>query len=83
MTTKRPWFTQTMSSSAPFVVTDSYLSTNGSLVVAVTKKMLDANGKALGVVGVDISLEGLSKKVAEFNFGKTGHFIRFLLANII
>ena len=74
-TSKRPWYTQRAASSQKVGLADSYLSITGELVVAITHKMFSRRGDFTGVLGIDVSLNGLSQRFAELNFGKTGYFM--------
>ena len=74
-TSKRPWYTQRAASAQKVGLADSYLSITGELVVAITHKMFSRKGDFTGVLGIDVSLNGLSHRFAELNFGKTGYFM--------
>ncbi|NCB23465.1 MAG: methyl-accepting chemotaxis protein [Deltaproteobacteria bacterium] len=74
-TSKRPWYTQRAASAQKVGLADSYLSITGELVVAITHKMFSRKGDFTGVLGIDVSLNGLSQRFAELNFGKTGYFM--------
>ncbi len=74
-TSKRPWYTQRAASSKKVGLADSYLSITGELVVAITHKMFSRQGNFTGVLGIDVSLNGLSQRFAELNFGQTGYFM--------
>lgn len=72
---KRGWFTQRASSSEPGGLAESYLSITGELVVAATHKINDQKGDLIGILGVDVSLDGLSEHFKKLNFGETGYFL--------
>ncbi|WP_374288766.1 methyl-accepting chemotaxis protein [Desulfovibrio desulfuricans] len=74
-TSKRPWYTQRAASTQKVGLADSYLSITGELVVAITHKMFSRKGDFTGVLGIDVSLNGLSQRFTELNFGKTGYFM--------
>jgi len=74
-TSKRPWYTQRAASAQKVGLADSYLSITGELVVAITHKMFSRKGDFTGVLGIDVSLNGLSQRFTELNFGKTGYFM--------
>ena len=74
-TSKRPWYTQRATSAQKVGLADSYLSITGELVVAITHKMFSRKGDFTGVLGIDVSLNGLSQRFADLNFGQTGYFM--------
>ena len=74
-TSKRPWYTARASSTQKVGLADSYLSITGELVVAITHKMFSRQGNFTGVLGIDVSLNNLSQRFAELNFGQTGNFM--------
>ena len=74
-TSKRPWYTQRAASAQKVGLADSYLSISGELVVAITHKMFSRKGDFTGVLGIDVSLNGLSQRFADLNFGQTGYFM--------
>lgn len=74
-TSKRPWYTQRAASAQKVGLADSYLSITGELVVAITHKMFSRKGDFTGVLGIDVSLNGLSQRFTDLNFGHTGYFM--------
>lgn len=74
-TSARPWYLATERSSADGIIVDAYLSTSGNTVFAVTHKMRDATGAFAGIVGIDVTLKGLTDMIAGLNFGQTGYFL--------
>ncbi len=73
--TKRPWYVARKASPDVYGISESYRSYTGEMVFAVTHKMFDADGNFTGVLGVDVSLAGLSARFKELNFGQTGYFM--------
>ena len=71
----KEWYRRRAASPETSGLAPAYFSVTGEMVVAVTHKLLDAQGRLTGVVGIDISLAELSRRVAEMNFGKTGFFL--------
>ena len=71
----RTWYVERANSPDVVGMAKAYLSVNGEMVVAATHKLLDAQGKLAGVVGIDVSLDALSSELAAFNFGETGGFL--------
>ncbi|MBQ7609137.1 MAG: chemotaxis protein [Desulfovibrionaceae bacterium] len=73
-TNVRPWYRDSEQSASAGILVNAYKSLTGSMVFAVTHKMF-ANGVLSGIVGIDISLNNLSKMIADLNFAKTGYFM--------
>ena len=71
----KEWYRRRAASPDKSGLAPAYFSVTGEMVVAVTHKLQDARGNLTGVVGIDISLAELSRRVAEMNFGKTGFFL--------
>lgn len=69
--TKRPWYSDAFANPDKSSITDAYLSSTGGACITVTRKL--ANG--LGAVGIDLSLDELTKLVNEISFGETGYMI--------
>ncbi|MCH4890806.1 methyl-accepting chemotaxis protein [Acidaminobacter sp. JC074] len=68
----RGWYGQAMGSNE-VVWTDSYIDAfTGLPVVTVAKKIVGEDGKALGVIGADISLSTISETYKDFKVGNTG-----------
>ena len=74
-TTKRGWYTATEHNSREAKLIDAYLSINGETVFAVAHKMRAPNGDFRGVIGIDVTLKGLSEMIGRMNFGQTGYFM--------
>ncbi|CAK7028698.1 MAG: Methyl-accepting chemotaxis protein PctB [Desulfovibrio sp.] len=74
-TSRRAWYLSRMNSDKAVGLSDSYLSISGELVAPVTHKLRDRNGAFRGVLGVDVSLNGLTEKFEAMNFGRTGYFL--------
>lgn len=73
--TKREWYTSRMNSSESIGFSASYISTTGEIVLSATQKMFNSVGQFVGVVAVDISLDGFTAVFEELKFGETGFFM--------
>jgi methyl-accepting chemotaxis protein len=71
---KRPWYQEAMPTPDKSIMSKAYMSTTGEAVVSVVKVVLD-KGKAIGAIGVDISLKVLTDIVKEIKIGKTGYVV--------
>ncbi|MBQ4133336.1 MAG: HAMP domain-containing protein [Desulfovibrionaceae bacterium] len=72
---KRPWYLGRANAAEDYGLAAAYTSMSGETVFAVTHKMKDASGALTGVLGIDVSLQGLSNKIAELSKGDTGYFV--------
>lgn len=71
--TSRPWY-QAAAASDQLIWTDPYVdATSGALVLSAAKAVKDDSGKVVGVVAIDMSLEGFSKKISEIKVGENGY----------
>lgn len=69
----RPWYQGAVKNNS-FMWTDPYVdASTGTLVLSAAKPAYDQNGKLIGVVAVDMSLETLSQKISAIKVGKTGY----------
>ncbi len=70
----RPWFKAGMQNINEVVLTPSYLSTVGQVVIAFAKAVINPKTKeVVGVVAVEVSLEKLEKFMNSIKLGKTGY----------
>lgn len=71
--TARPWYQDAVSKSG-FVWTEPYVdAVTGDLIISAAKPIYDQQNQFVGVVGLDISLETLSKFVNNIQVGKMGY----------
>lgn len=70
----RPWFEQGMQAAGEVHRTAAYVGATGAkyVIVSFVRTIQDAQGKPMGVLGMDISLEGLARMVSRVHFGETG-----------
>ena len=72
--TERPWYKDAEKAGGNIVWTDPYEDFGTKIpVITVTKAVMDSNGNLLGVLGIDISLEQLSKNISSVKLGDTGY----------
>ena len=71
---KRPWYQKAMSETGRIIRTDPYTdSVTGSLIVSNAKTFTDRNGKAYGVMAIDVSSDKLAQIMNQIKIGKTGY----------
>lgn len=68
----RPWYQDAIESDA-IIWTDAYLDASSGDTVISAAKAIKANGKLIGVVGVDINLSMLSSFVNSATLGESGY----------
>ena len=71
--TIRPWYQAGINSDSA-VMTDAYIDKiTNKMVVSIVTRVKDSSGMTIGVVGEDISLDGLSEIVKKINMGGKGY----------
>lgn len=68
---KRPWYLDAIEHPDSSTISEAYPSTDGKPVITIAKPARE-NGKVFGVLGVDVSLGGISSRIASFKKGATG-----------
>ncbi len=71
---KRDWY-QRAFSVGEAAVTPAYLSITGDVVVSIVNPVLHGDGRRLGAVGIDVSLQGLADMIKNTKIGDTGYII--------
>lgn len=72
--TSRAWYKEAVKSNGQIVYTDPYIDANTKkLNFTMCKALKDSNGKIMGVIGIDVDLEGFAKKYGDAKLGKTGY----------
>ncbi|RFU48864.1 methyl-accepting chemotaxis protein [Paraburkholderia sp. DHOC27] len=74
---ERPWFTQGMQAAGEVRRTAAYANSGGdkNVIISFVRTVQDAQGKPLGVLGMDISLDGFAKTIQQVRFGETGYLM--------
>lgn len=74
--TGRSWF-GCVETKQP-VLTEPYVdSSTGNLVVSTAAPVMDASGNVVGAVGMDISLDHMTKLMSEYKVGRKGYILLF------
>ncbi|UHA75138.1 methyl-accepting chemotaxis protein [Paenibacillus sp. 481] len=72
----RAWYTQAIENPDKVMRTGAYAAlTTKAPIVSSSKSIKDAKGNIVGVQGVDVSLDFLTKIIDEMKIGKTGYVI--------
>ncbi|MGF7134481.1 methyl-accepting chemotaxis protein [Paraburkholderia sp. EB58] len=74
---ERPWFTQGTQAAGDVRRTPAYANTGGdkNVIISFVRTIQDSQGKPLGVLGMDISLDGFAKMIGQVHFGDTGYLM--------
>jgi len=76
---ERPWSVCT--SIGTTILTEPYVdASTGQMILSAVSPVFDSNGEALGVAGMDITMEQITEVMAQHKIGKTG-FIMLLSAD--
>lgn len=67
---QRPWYQEALKKPSETIITEPYVSaTSGEMVVTIAKTINDRSG----VIGIDISLQGMNDIVKKINIGSKGY----------
>ncbi len=70
---ERPWYILAKENPGKVVRTEPYEAvTTPDINIGVEKALVDENGRVFGVVGMDITLEGLSRYISNIEVGENG-----------
>jgi methyl-accepting chemotaxis protein len=74
---ERPWFTQGMHSAGDVHRTAAYANSGGdkNVIISFVRTVKDLQGQPMGVLGMDISLDGFAKMIGQVRFGETGYLM--------
>ena len=80
--TKREWFNSTKTGEA--MLTEPYTdASTGNLILSAAAPIYDANGKVLGVAGLDITLDHINKVLQSYKIGENGYVALFSKNNAV
>lgn len=80
----RPWYVQALLQPELAVVSQPYLAFLGdNVIISTTKAVMDKSGQVIGVVGIDVSLDQLSRIVEEANHNKDNQLFLFTQDGVI
>lgn len=70
----RPWYIEALSNRGKPIISKAYQSTTGDVVLTATEAVVSGND-IVGVVGIDVTLAGLTDFIKTIHIGKTGYVI--------
>lgn len=71
--TSRPWYKDAAANKGKITISKPYKdAVSGSMVITISKSV-ENNGEMVGVVGMDINLETLSKQLSNIKIGENGY----------
>lgn len=72
---KRPWFSAQLDTPSDSHINHAYSTGQGVPACAISARVRDQQGKAAGVLGIDINLSALVNMVSQLKNGQTGYMI--------
>ncbi|XOZ32555.1 methyl-accepting chemotaxis protein [Halomonadaceae bacterium KBTZ08] len=73
---ERPWYKQARNAANGSVITDAYyFETDDTSMVSVAHEVRDESGDLAGVIGIDVSLQGLMEMVNNIELGEAGRLV--------
>ena len=70
---KRPWYRMAMENPGKISRTDPYVDSVGGNLLVSNVRTFPATGRPYGVIGIDVSSEGIANIIKEIHIGKTGY----------
>jgi signal transduction histidine kinase len=74
---KRSWYLESIHSPDEVTITSPYITTGGGMVCSIMVKTFDMEGRPLGLLGVDYSLQSLTRDLDRRRIMKTGYLVTF------
>jgi len=71
----RPWYTTAIEEPGEVKLTSAYEATGIEGIIVSNVVSIEKDGKQTGVLGLDVSLEGLTDIIKEISIGKNGYVI--------
>ncbi|AZZ99888.1 methyl-accepting chemotaxis protein [Pseudoalteromonas sp. R3] len=71
----RPWYRSGQAANGKTVMTDAYYWAPDDMAIVSTVRSVRSNGREIGVTGMDVSLQGLTKIIREVKLGETGYLM--------
>ncbi|RFU61129.1 methyl-accepting chemotaxis protein [Peribacillus glennii] len=72
---ERPWYTTAMEEPGRVKLTSAYAATGQDGIIVSNVVTIEQDGKQKGVLGLDVSLEGLTSIIKDIKIGKNGYVI--------
>lgn len=73
--TDRPWYTTAVNEPGEVKLTSAYAATGIDGVIVSNVVTIEKNGRQTGVLGIDVSLEGLTSIINDIKIGENGYVI--------
>ncbi|MFC7687570.1 methyl-accepting chemotaxis protein [Ureibacillus sp. GCM10028918] len=71
----RPWYTTAAEDPGKVKLTSAYAATGIEGIIVSNVVTIENDGKQVGVLGLDVSLDGLTNMIKEISIGKNGYVI--------
>ncbi|EKQ57174.1 MULTISPECIES: EAL domain-containing protein [unclassified Clostridium] len=78
---KRPWYSLALDNPDEVMITSPYMSAiddSRQVIVSASTTVKNTDGEIVGVVGIDVSLDRLSKMISTVKAGDTGYIFLYL-----
>lgn len=72
---ERPWYTTAIEEPGKVELTGAYAATGIEGIIVSNVVAIEKGGKQIGVLGLDVSLEGLTSIIKEISIGENGYVI--------
>ncbi|MDI7743617.1 methyl-accepting chemotaxis protein [Lysinibacillus fusiformis] len=72
---ERPWYTTAIEEPGKVKLTSAYAATGIEGIIVSNVVTIEKDGKQMGVLGLDVSLEGLTDIIKDIKIGKNGYVI--------
>ncbi|MCG7536076.1 methyl-accepting chemotaxis protein [Pseudoalteromonas sp. OOF1S-7] len=71
----RPWYRSGQAANGRTTMTDAYYWAPDDMAIVSTVRSVKSDGREIGVTGMDVSLQGLTKIIREVKLGETGYLM--------
>ncbi|PLT34128.1 sensor histidine kinase [Bacillus sp. V5-8f] len=72
---KRPWYVRALEDPGEVLMTGAYVSSGITHKIVSNVVTIQRNGKRIGVIGLDVSLDGLTSLIHDVKIGGSGYVI--------
>jgi methyl-accepting chemotaxis protein len=82
--TERPWYKQALANKGQVVITETFKDSNTGTSVVAIAKTVEKDGKVIGVISMNVSLNTLAERISTRKIGNSGYvFISDVSGNVL
>ncbi|BCZ47177.1 methyl-accepting chemotaxis protein [Clostridium gelidum] len=82
--TERPWYKQALANKGKVVITETFKDSNTGTSVVAIAKTVEKDGKVIGVISMNVSLNTLAERISTKKLGNSGYvFISDVSGNVL